>query len=302
MLKRVLVPLDGSKSAEAILPHVYRLLKRVGGGVILLRSAAPGPEGEAAAEYLEGVEEKVARRGLRAGKLVLPLAADAAILEAAKGERADLIAMATHGHSRLSRLLFGSVTDAVLRTSPIPVLVARSFLTTIPGPLVPLADRPVRTILVPLGTGPDSLVALPPVAEVARITGAQVLLVRVLEGGLPSDRAPVPTAEAACRELTDAARFFLEPTVRMRVHCEQGAVAPTLLELCRSQDVDLVALATHGRSDWSRFLKGSITEALLRELEIPVLGIRAPDRKGEASPPGEESTGLNPAPLPLSPA
>jgi nucleotide-binding universal stress UspA family protein len=293
MLKRVLVPLDGSKSAEAILPQVYRLLKRVGGGVILLRAAVPGPEDEAATEYLKGIEEKVARRGLRVGKLVLPLAADAAIQEVAKDERADLIAMATHGHSRLSQLLFGSVTDAVLRTSPVPVLVARSFLTANPAPPVPLADRPVRTILVPLGTGPDSLAALPTVAEVARITGAQVLLVRVLEEG---------PAGPACRELSDAARSFLEPTVETRVHCEQGAVAPTLLELCRSQDVDLVALATHGRSEWSRFLKGSITEALLRELEIPILGIRPPDLKGAPSPPGEESAGLNPAPLPLSPA
>lgn len=142
MFKRVLVPLDGSKVAEGVLP----LLKQIAGPldleVTLLRVLQPLPP-----EVIEGtrhvVVEDVEGRFKEAFGYLAPIAAAiettgvrvatdvrrgepvTEILEGAKAAKADLIAMTTHGRSGFSRLLFGSVAEAVLRHTDIPVFLMR---------------------------------------------------------------------------------------------------------------------------------------------------------------------------------
>jgi nucleotide-binding universal stress UspA family protein len=143
---RILAPLDGSKTSEAILEHAARLA-RLGSGaeIVLLRVVQPLvaavwlPEGAVAAaapqEDLPGRERRareyldVAARSL-AGLRVRPrveVAASvaAAILQTAQAEACDLVALATHGRSGLARVALGSVADKVVRASHTPVLLFR---------------------------------------------------------------------------------------------------------------------------------------------------------------------------------
>jgi nucleotide-binding universal stress UspA family protein len=140
--QRVLVPLDGSPTAEAILPTLVKLGTPWCLDAVLLRvvplappyvsegtrrTIAEDPERlrEAAAAYLEEVAERACGDAVRVQRVVRMGEPAEEILAAARELAVDLIAMSTHGRSGLGRLLFGSVTEAVLRRAGVPILVRR---------------------------------------------------------------------------------------------------------------------------------------------------------------------------------
>ncbi len=142
MYRRALVPLDGSMVAEGIIPFILEIAGPLDMEVVLLRVVAPIPpaviEGS---RYLE--VEDVEKRRLEAEEYLAPLAAElrakgvrvramvrrgepaAEIRMGARAAGADLVAMTTHGRNGLGRLLFGSVAEAVLRQSDVPVFLMR---------------------------------------------------------------------------------------------------------------------------------------------------------------------------------
>jgi nucleotide-binding universal stress UspA family protein len=141
--RRVLIPLDGSATAEAAIPAALELAMALGLEVILLQVVAPVMahiEGasraasisplerlqQQAEDYLGRYADSFCAQGLRACTDVrVGYDTAAEIVAAARDHGADLIAMTTHGRSGLRRLLFGSVAEIVLRRSPIPVFLVR---------------------------------------------------------------------------------------------------------------------------------------------------------------------------------
>jgi nucleotide-binding universal stress UspA family protein len=142
MYKRVLVPLDGSPLAEAVIPFLTEIAGPLDMSVILLRVLEPvspviveglrqvlidvsAARTRDARAYLAGVAATVQARGIATSCEVRAGRPDERILETAREVAADLIAMSTHGRSGLSRLLFGSVAEQVLRHADVPVLMMR---------------------------------------------------------------------------------------------------------------------------------------------------------------------------------
>ena len=145
MCETILVPLDGSKRAEAILPHVERLARLCEAEVILLQVIDPParievPEefnialhnrqlerlGQRAKEYLSGLEDGFREQGIRARKHVLHGPIVEAILSTASREKADLVAIASHGRTGLAQVFYGSVAAGVLHRIDRPLLLVRS--------------------------------------------------------------------------------------------------------------------------------------------------------------------------------
>ena len=142
MYQRVVVPLDGSLVAEGILPFIEQIAGPLDIEIILLHVVPPAAldavtiAEEVGAEdpiikdlnaqgYLEPLVESLQAKGVRAGARVRIGDPAREIVTAAKELKADLIAMTTLGGTGLGRLLFGSVAEAVLRASPIPVFLMR---------------------------------------------------------------------------------------------------------------------------------------------------------------------------------
>jgi nucleotide-binding universal stress UspA family protein len=131
MYKRVLVAVDGSETAEAILPFIVQLAGPLDLDVILLRANLLTPAVEFVAArmisevYLADLAKDIAGHGLRVETVVRDGAPADTILAVAREQGADLIAMTTHGRTGPSRLLFGSVAEAVLRESSVPVLLLK---------------------------------------------------------------------------------------------------------------------------------------------------------------------------------
>jgi nucleotide-binding universal stress UspA family protein len=144
MYERVLVTLDGSDVAEAILPFVEKMAGPMDAEVVLVRVVDPLSPAETIAaagvvapdslmlrrieakEYLCTIRDRLAAKGIRVRTGLRSGEPAPEIVAAAATWGVDLIAMATHGRSGLGRALFGSVAETVLRTAPVPVLMMRT--------------------------------------------------------------------------------------------------------------------------------------------------------------------------------
>jgi nucleotide-binding universal stress UspA family protein len=145
MYQKIVVPLDGSMRAEAILPHVEELAHRFGSQVILVRVVELSPpigaveraysilrqrdlnqqirEAEA---YLSAMQGEFREKGIAVRTRVAYGPVVSAIVHTADDEQADLIAIASHGHSGLSQVFYGSVAAGLLNRVDRPLLLVRS--------------------------------------------------------------------------------------------------------------------------------------------------------------------------------
>ncbi len=295
MLERILIPLDGSPVAEAVLPQVGRLLKRQDSEVLLVHAVSipPIPDvnyallaGEPKAEaekYAAGVEARLAAEGVRVRSIVKVGYPADVILDAVEKERATMVAMSTHGRSGLSRWVFGSIAEKVLRVCPVPVLLLRSRGAAGPAPA---GELPMRGILVPVDGSEGSLSVIPRAGELARLFNARLVVLRVLEGpgvgflGELVERPAVPPAPPSTGAPDEVTRYAAErltafgvPVVTLSVH---GDPAGAILDIAASHNCDLVAMSTHGRRGPSRWVFGSVTEKVLHACPVPMLVVRTP--------------------------
>ncbi len=137
MFKKILVPLDGSKLAEKILPRVEKLVRHCQAEVHLIRVVVsyridPKEEKEErdrllqeAWDYLEKIVSRLRKKRVRAYAVVVYGKDAVQVCDFARKNKFDLIAMATHGRSGISRWALGSVADKVLRCSVVPVMLIR---------------------------------------------------------------------------------------------------------------------------------------------------------------------------------
>jgi len=151
MYQKVVVPLDGSKLAECVLPHVEALAKNMDVKEVLLVSVTEQMKGKVffpedgnilrdqagkvsvtvgkmeqpAEKYLNRIGKKLAETGVAVRTQVLLGNPAEEITHFADDEKADLIVIATHGRSGSSRWAMGSIADRVSRASKIPVLLVR---------------------------------------------------------------------------------------------------------------------------------------------------------------------------------
>jgi nucleotide-binding universal stress UspA family protein len=150
-LGRLLIPLDGSEFAGAVVPHAATLAALTGAEITLLSVVDPmlaaaskavgqpdapltpqhasdeaGGETVQDSVVLERTAQPLRTRGLTVNTAVLTDRRPAhAIVDYAARHAVDLIAMTTHGRGAVRRLFAGSVADAVLRTAPTPILMYR---------------------------------------------------------------------------------------------------------------------------------------------------------------------------------
>ena len=278
MKRIILVPLDGSKETEAILPAIQRLAT-VRDEVHFLHVVPPihAPVGFPVQQVLGFLEQALAylrvtrtkwlphQRGLdlvRAGDPVQE------ILGVALEKNVTLLAMATRGRTGVQRLLLGSVASEIVKKSQLPVLLARP---DVPGP-----TRPVRKILLAVEGTEASHDLLETVKSLAGSTKAEIILfqaVAPVHDPSPQWTPLTPlsiraTPEHRLQELAD--RLEQEGYVAWPL-VKAGPAAETILGEARRLEVDLVALATHGRSGLERIIEGSIAEDVLQRANVPVL-------------------------------
>jgi nucleotide-binding universal stress UspA family protein len=253
MLERVLIPLDESGQVERILPLLVPLLRSSGSEVFVVRALSPGTRpSDAADESLRAIADRFQNDGIVAHALLGVGAPHQVIESLACEEEITTIVLPVLGEAAPAPIL-----ERLLRDSTRPLVALRPAS----GPGV----RPHRSILVPLDGSEASRRSLPLALELAAALEARVILMRVMER--PSERIE------AVRDLREIAERLNRQGFIAEIWIESGDPAERILHACRDGDVQLVAMATHGRSETSGSSLGGVTRQILDRSPVPVLAV-----------------------------
>ena len=300
----ILVPMDETELSQGILPWVARIAGQADARLILLTAVDPGgieypPAGPStqpdwgtfrnqveensrthAQDALQAVVEWLRIRGVSAeGRATLGNPAEE-IVRVSEDAGCGLIAMSTHGRNLIGRSIMGSVTDRVLHSAKVPVLT----ITPDRAKMYQEEGTTLNTVVVPLDGSELAELSLPYAEELATVLSLEVLLVRVARTDHPAfsysefagrmpDFASALVGEAA-RYLEAVSVGLRNRGLNVRRQVLRGAPAPALLDLARETPRNLIAMTTHGRSGLTRWMMGSVAEALVRGSGDPVLVIR----------------------------
>jgi nucleotide-binding universal stress UspA family protein len=308
MYSTVLVPLDGSPLAERALPYAARLARAAHTRLVLLR-VVPELDRSAhtealqehvrvrteAEQYLDQIVARVATDPgtPRAETFVDEGEAAARIIAQAQRQRAGLIVMGTHGRSGLGRWLYGSVAESVLRGAELPIFMVPAVSShTWP------AGRPPR-VMVTLDGSDFAREAVEPAAALAGAIGAELLLLRVLPPAVypmnpyglyyvPPVQELEPDVAEITRDLEQLAGPLRERNLTVAVRTAAGIPADAIAAAVHEEQVDIVAMATHGRTGWPRLVMGSVATGVLHKASTPLLLVRPQAIHGAA---GREANG-----------
>jgi nucleotide-binding universal stress UspA family protein len=284
MLKTIVVPLDGSALAERALSLATALSIPTAARLVLVRvfdSEPPlqetGPDGT----YLEKTATHLRDRGFYVECVELigePVAR--AIGHAAEQHTADLIVMTTHGRTGPVRWVLGSVAEALVKCSRVPVLLQRAWD---PGRRATLlGDQP--RLLVTVDGSRFAEAALPAALTLADDLGAEILLLRVdprAHDVLAAEEDVATSIDAlACQPLLDVREYLDElagrlrrewPSIAISTRVECGDPATAIVAATEDSRAALVVMATHGRTGFQRMTLGSVADRVLQHGRAPIV-------------------------------
>jgi nucleotide-binding universal stress UspA family protein len=299
MYTRILIPLDGSKTAEKVLPYARFLAGSLKLPVELLAvvdivEMATHLSADRARHLDSLIEDSVrnSEQYLRGVAGTFPGGtkctvekgkAEQVIIEIAAADKGTIITMATHGRSGINRWLLGSIAEKVLRGTTNPLLLVRATEEEKAESVASL-----KFIVVPLDGSELAEGVLPAVAELAKTLKLAVVLFRAYnlptsaytddEGYYEINYDEMLTAMRD--EAVDYLEKKTEAVKKMGIAnvssvAKEGFAADEIISLSRQSPDNLIAMSTHGRSGVKRWVLGSVTETIARHSADPVLVIRA---------------------------
>lgn len=301
MFQQILVPLDGSKLAEAALPAAAWLSDHLGAEVTLIHiieQDAPQEvhgdrhltDEEEACRYLGTIEESHFPGGHVTSHVHSEKVQDVArsIAEHTGELKPDLIVMCTHGKSGWRDIVAGSIAQQVVGRSDVPILLVH--------PVEDDANADARKALAPqelfqkalvaLDDSPEHEAALPVAAELALKLEMALHLFTVVYtlGSLPGERAasgwmlPNTTRamldmaeETALERLESIAAIWRSNGLTVSCEVRRGDPAPQILAGAKSAGAGLIILPTHGKAGMGAFWSGSVSPKVVSSSRLPVL-------------------------------
>jgi nucleotide-binding universal stress UspA family protein len=304
MYNKILVPLDGSKVAECVLPHIEALaavnksvditflhvvqpLDMLLAGQIYKTQIKSDPVTEAR-KYLRRIISELQNKGKSHAEVTTEYAADG-ILNYAEHNNIKLIVMSSHGQSGISHWNHGSVADKVLQGSIIPVLRIRAD-----SPRTPfyIAGKKMK-VVVPLDGSELAEKVLNNVKELVGYFGTDaidIVLLRVCElFNQPGKYSPsmalsweecvkfeTQVSKGICVSyLNEVKKRFKKELIHIRSAVPVGNAADEIIKYVNKEKADLLVMSTHGRSGISRWAFGSVSNKILHGISTPVIILRS---------------------------
>lgn len=307
MYKKILVPLDGSELAECVIPHVESLSQKdTSVHVICLyvitvdipmaglkyKSKIEEEARGAAEEYLKNLSNKVKFRNQMHSDVVVGKAAET-IVDYSTKNQIDLIVMATHGRSGLSRWTHGSVADKVIHQSKIPVWLINSNTAK---RQFPQNGQKIK-MLVPLDgskLAEDALKHLLRLSQQFGKDNVEIHLFRAVELFSPPfiypPEMPINLEEYIEYERKRATNICIDYLKNIQEKLQKEGVnsvyavqdgnpADVIIDYSNKNNIDLILMSTHGRTGLSRWAFGSIAEKVLQTANYPIFLIRSQQKE-----------------------
>lgn len=299
MYTKILVPIDGSELAEAPLGYAKELATRSGAELILLHVCGPeechcGPEEchiqpmhrvyvEHTADMLRHRFQESEAARVEISSVILAGSPAREILRYVEENEVSLIVMATHARSGIRQWVMGSVAVKIHRCSNAPVRIVRSLRSAETAPY----DWPERRILALLDGSERAEQLLPYLVDHARMSDAEVTLLRVCEPPLISSDYPeaiMPlTWEEYIKRVTSYQKeqcslYFDDMEKRLqgmglKVKSEGllGNAAEEITNYVTRNQFDLIALTTHARCGIGVWPIGSVADKVIHGTSSPIL-------------------------------
>jgi nucleotide-binding universal stress UspA family protein len=299
MYTRILIPLDGSKTAEKVLPYarfvagtlklplellavvdIAEMATHISAERARYLSTMVEDSVRSSDQYLKGIAGTFpsgTKCTVEKGK------AEQVIIETAAADKGTLVTMATHGRSGINRWLLGSVAEKVLRGGTNPMLLVRA---TEEGKTEGTAT--LKSIVVPLDGSELAEGVLPAVTDLAKTLKLAVVLFRAYNipynayaGG---EGYYAVNYEELLTAMKDEAVDYLEKkteavkksgVAEVSYVAKEGFAADEIISLAHKSPDNLIAMCTHGRSGVKRWMLGSVAETVVRHSADPVLVLRA---------------------------
>ncbi len=271
MYRSVLVALDGSKNAEKVLPYLEPVLRESGSRAALVQVLPPDePCPTAAAEaYLKSVAGRLAKKKVGVETEIERGDPAVAILRVAEKRDADLVAFTSHGLGGLAQWVFGSVAQKILRGCVRPLFVVRALEEV---------KAKVKRVILPLDGSVGSEAILPHAMLLARAYGAALQLLYVATpSGVEADDSKLRgwrDREKRRMETRFCEIERQEPGISCEQAIDEGDPAMRILERSEKQAGSVIVMGSHGRTGFSRWVYGSVSEKVLQAARVPVLVAR----------------------------
>lgn len=293
MFKKVLLPLDGSDLAEAVLPYGEELARKLGGELILLHVCEPSHQLACTmhSRYMEKTAEIVQARLDKSGGKKAKVRA-----EVIKGDftkeicnyidenEIRLLVMVAHGFTSLKAKLMGSITDKVFRLVSCPTLLVRTEV------LPPAEEKKlIKRIILPLDGTDNDDTSIPYAIELARGINAEVALYRmaprahyvaakddvIADIGLADERVSVLKQQDAEDYLKEIEKRFSKEGLKTSTTVSLGDdPAKAITEAGKKLGANLVVMASRGHTPVASWASGSIAHKLLSTGDLPLIIIK----------------------------
>jgi len=180
--------------------------------------------------------------------------------------------MGTHGRTGVGRVVLGSVTEQMLRESPVPVMTLHERTNF---------DPDIDSLLVPTDGSDTAEAAVDHGVDLALATDATVHVVTVVDVGAIAgsfnvgditeklQTASNQAVEAAVQRAEDAGVSSVESTTLV------GVPDRSICDYADEHETSAIVMGTHGRTGVERFFLGSVTERVVRPSTVPVIGTKA---------------------------
>jgi nucleotide-binding universal stress UspA family protein len=278
--QRILVPLDGSVTAEHALSYAADLARQHSAEVLLVYMEyppSPGSEDDALfggagssqlQAHLDRLRAQLNTASVRAQhQTLVSRTPSETLLKLIRSERVNLIVMSTQGRTNMLRWLFGSNLEKALSSIPVPVMMVRPA---------------VYKIVVPLDGSRWSESAIHRATDIAREHSAELILLHVYKSPVSDYTAQLALAghgEIADQGYDQMRDQLVSLRNRLRqegLHAREQMVrsnspAQAICDFVETEDnVSMIVMSTHGRTGLSRWLVGSVAQKVLKNARCPV--------------------------------
>lgn len=234
-----------------------------------------------ATEQLAEFKQRASEKGIAVATRIVTGIPSEEVTAVARDEGSDLIVVGTKGKTGLAHVLLGSTAERVIRMAPCPVLAVHAMKKE--EIVAEEGNIGINRLLVPVDFSDCSLDALEYAAVVAKQAKASIDLLHILEPvsyGL--DFTLIRSEERAkhrqrlTARLEELSAALSAAGIAAKSHVRGGVPSDSILDDARKFSCDAIVMGTHGRRGLSHVMAGSVTEAVLRRADRPVLTVRSP--------------------------
>jgi len=296
MINHILVPLDGSALAECVLPHVMAIAPVTNARVTLAhvmeyaqhegRTPAVDPvdwhlQKRELEMYLEQIADQLRKSGLSVEHTIIEGNPAESVIEFARNNNVDLIALSTHGRSGLSGWNVSSVVHKILMRSYKSTLLVRAYQSTAAGS----SEVHYKRLFIGLDCSPRAEYILPVAMNLAQYYNSQLILGTVIQKPQTIHRFPLSEEngelinqiveknhQAASHYFDQLHTQFSQKGLELRTDIAIGDnVVAILHNMVEEANADLVMLVAHGHSGERRWPYGSVTNSFIAYGSTPLM-------------------------------